>query len=356
MTAEDRTLLVVLTIAAIGLPVWLGRLLHWPVWVQGVVIVLLLLTPFAVYRRVRHRIELGATRRPVYPVPLDPEPVEPAHPQFEREIVMSTGLASAVPEYEFLFSATVLWRPTSDIQVHQHANPAALAVAAIIERAEAVTAQEPPHRYTVALHRLNGVLGTVLTDRTGAVEAWAGQVQLTLNDGDLERLQKLADIRKDEQVWEYERLREQNRRSYYGNDVFKDPGSALVWWLSHTEDDVDVQGAVELIGALAQLSAAANNKTVPELLPALLSLESGERPPAIPTAPPDALTAVRDLLASLDLEIGQQALFVRRLVRAAEVAGRPDIAADIEAMFEPSAPEEPSAPPAAWDESEVDEH
>lgn len=262
----------------------------------------------------------------------------PPPSQFEREVVMNIGLASAAPDYEFLFSATVLWRPTREIELRHHANPAALAVASIIERAEAVTSQEPPHRYTVALHRLNGVLGAVLTDRYGAVETWAGQVQLTLAEGDLARLQKLADARKEEEIWEYERHQEQNKRAYYAKDVFKDPGSALVWWLTHRDDDVDVKGAVELIGTLAQLSAAANNTSVPELLPTLLSLEAGDAAATPAAAQPDALAAIRDLLASLELDDGQRAVFVRRLIRAAELAGRPAVALDIQDTFEPADP------------------
>ncbi len=66
-----------------------------------------------------------------------------------------------------------------------------------------------------------------------------------------------------EDVWERERDHERRKRAYLGDDVLQSTGSAVVWWLA--QHDNDVEGAVRLIGALAELSAAANDAEVPEL-------------------------------------------------------------------------------------------
>lgn len=69
-------------------------------------------------------------------------------------------------------------------------------------------------------------------------------------------------MRKNEDIWEYERRYEQSKREYLGADVLKNPGSAVVWWLARNDDQVEK--AVQDIGILAQLSCAANNVNVPE--------------------------------------------------------------------------------------------
>lgn len=56
------------------------------------------------------------------------------------------------------------------------------------------------------------------------------------------------------------RALERNKRRYLSDDVLKDPGSAVVWWLAR--NDEQVEGTVERIGLLARLSAAANNSEV----------------------------------------------------------------------------------------------
>lgn len=63
-------------------------------------------------------------------------------------------------------------------------------------------------------------------------------------------------------IWEHERKYEQNKRAYLRGDVLKDPGSAVVWWLTRNDDHVEK--TVQDIGLLAQLSSAANNTDVPE--------------------------------------------------------------------------------------------
>ncbi|MCX4727778.1 hypothetical protein [Streptomyces sp. NBC_01306] len=107
---------------------------------------------------------------------------------------------------------------------------------------------------------------------------------------DQERLAALASVRKDEAVWEHERKFEQSRRTYLGEDVLRDTGSAVVWWLHRNDDRVD--RTVKDIGLLAQLTSAANNQDVDERFRHLVERPPEEGPaippigtPAPPTGP-----------------------------------------------------------------------
>lgn len=88
--------------------------------------------------------------------------------------------------------------------------------------------------------------------------------RLVLPEQDRQRLDKLAAIRKEEDVWEYERRREQSMRRYLGTDVLKDPGSAVVWWLARNNGQVET--AVQSIDLLVQLSRAANRLNIPKII------------------------------------------------------------------------------------------
>jgi hypothetical protein len=100
-------------------------------------------------------------------------------------------------------------------------------------------------------------LGEMSGDPTGCVYAMAESVELSLPQEDQQRLDKLADVRKNEDLWEHERRYEQSKRQYLGDDVLKSPASALVWWLSRNESAIDK--AVANIGPLGQLAYAAND-------------------------------------------------------------------------------------------------
>ncbi len=110
-------------------------------------------------------------------------------------------------------------------------------------------------------------------------------VVLALSEEDQRRLDRLAAIRKDEEVWRHERKYEKDRRAYLGGDVLLDTGSAVVWWL--TKNDDQVEKTVKDIGLLARLTSAANNEQVAEpfrhLVPEAFPKESAtetERGPA----------------------------------------------------------------------------
>lgn len=286
MTTEDKTVLVALTGGAVGVPVVLGLVLGWP-WL--LLIPVLLVIPHLIRRSIQNRAQQDELRLQfVVPQVAPPEleqppapPPSPPAPQFQSETVADVPLPSAVADYDFLFSATVYWREIPKPAGWRHANPAALAIDAVVARAAEVTGREPPHRYTLGQFRLNSALGTVLGEGSGFVEAWAAQVRLTLSDTDLVRLRKMAELRKDEVLWEEERERERNKRVYLANDVLKDTGSAVVWWLARADTDIDLGRTEDIIAALARLCAVANNREVPEVLHA----EASRQPPLADAIP-----------------------------------------------------------------------
>jgi hypothetical protein len=226
----------------------------WPLWVWAAVGCALLVLGVLTGRFL-------APDREAFPRELLPEPDLPLPgPGRQEERVAHVALPSSVADYDFSFAASVRWLVLDAPDDAPCINAAGLAVDAVLHRARVVTAQQPPHRSAFAQHQLDGALATMRTDATGRVAAMALNVSLGLPEPDRERLTKLSNVRKDEDVWEHERNYERSKRSYFGDDVLKDPGSAVVWWLSRNEQEVE--GAVDRIGLLAQLSAAANNATV----------------------------------------------------------------------------------------------
>ncbi|MBP5910805.1 hypothetical protein F3K40_44500 [Streptomyces sp. LBUM 1478] len=115
-------------------------------------------------------------------------------------------------------------------------------------------------------------------DHTGHLQVMAEDVTLTLHEPDQERLTKLAEIRKDKAVWEHQRTYEQSKREYLGDDVLKDTGSAVVWWLA--KNDNHIEKTVADLGLLAQLTSAANDADIPERLQDLIPTFSETSTPA----------------------------------------------------------------------------
>jgi hypothetical protein len=212
-----------------------------------------------------------------------PAPV-PQEPPYQETHVIDAALPSAVDGYDFLFSATVWWRPVSGQADGPEAASPALAAATIVSRALEVVRHEEPGRASFTRYLLEGELSVPLPDRSSRVTAMAGDVTLSLGAGDDERLRKLSDLRKDEEVWDYERHQERSRRRYLGDDVLKSAGSAVVWWLTRHEDEIEK--AVDMIGPLARIAAAANNEEVPELFRHLVAPPPGTRTGVTVGGPP----------------------------------------------------------------------
>ncbi|MFF3068149.1 hypothetical protein ACFVSN_26665 [Kitasatospora sp. NPDC057904] len=337
MKGTGKAPLVGLALAAGLVTAALGLSARWPVWLWA--------APAAV------AVVLAVLLALAQPPAPGPKP-GPDEPPWEETHVNGVALPSRVPDYDFHFSATVWWRPIRNTTGLVHADPAGLAVETVLARARAVTEREVPERLDLVLHRLNGVLGTQSPDVSGLVEAMGSRVELSLSEDDRARLGKLSEVRKTEEVWEHERRYEQSKRVYLGKDVFKSPGSAVMWWLARHDEQIGE--AVDMIGPLAQLSAAANDEPVDELYEHLVPRTvpflddvsptpprldddgkgsagaGGPRPPG-PGAPPMGPRVVgplNELLADVDLaeDTPVRHVYARRVADATHAAGRPEAA------------------------------
>ncbi|AZM46663.1 hypothetical protein DMB38_13355 [Streptomyces sp. WAC 06738] len=252
MSSGHRTLTVFVTVICLLVLTIAGLAADWPRWFWPALGAVALTGTVAAARAGAYRggrIPPETTLEPDLPIPPPPR---------QEHRVTNVPLPSAMPDYDFLFSATVRWIP-EDCE-SPHFDPCGLAVHAVLLRAREFAARQSPRSPAMAQHQLNGVLSVMEPDASGRVLAMAKDVGLALSDSDRERLRKLSNVRKDEDVWEHERNYERNKRMYLSDDVLKDPGSAVVWWLAR--NDEQVEGTVERIGLLARLSAAANNSEV----------------------------------------------------------------------------------------------
>uniref|UniRef100_UPI000361946D hypothetical protein n=1 Tax=Saccharomonospora saliphila TaxID=369829 RepID=UPI000361946D len=188
----------------------------------------------------------------------------PQRPDVRREIVSDISLRSSAPDYRFLFSATVCWMMEPERRP-QHPNPSALARDAVVARARDLLAKQSPEEYSVLTEWLNAELGTMMAVARHHVYVWATDVLIDLSESDRERLRRLADMRKDEELQEQERRNERGLREYLADDALADPGRAVVWWMAHnaTNGRVDLRGTVADLDRLRRLTAAAHATEVP---------------------------------------------------------------------------------------------
>ncbi|MFD0317072.1 hypothetical protein [Streptomyces flavalbus] len=332
-----------LFVALCGLaPAVIGNLMHWSAVLWGFLSMVTASGSLLLVMTV-----LSGVRASVGPYePSEPEPpAAPTEQPYQETRVVDAPLPSAADGYDFLFSATVWWRPTpGHTDRHDGAFPA-LAVSSIVSRALEVVCHEEPGRASFARYLLEGELGVPLQDRSGRVEAQAADVTLRLAPADRERLRKLNELRKDEEIWGYERQHERNKRRYLGDDVLKSAGSAVVWWLARHEDEIEK--AVDMIGPLAQIAAAANDEEVPELFRHLLVPPVSARSEATVGGPlsdgpgpgggtfdreePGASDRLLLLLAAVGLkpDMDEYTVFVHRVVRSLEAAGLDEAAEEI---------------------------
>lgn len=279
-----------------------------------------------------------SAKPPVRPEPVyEPLPPPPIAPREQR--IDQVPLPSQEADYDFLFSTLVLWTPVHPLWDERQVNLAALAVDAILTRAREVTERREPGRAPLVAHELGGILGAMQKDPTGHVLAMAESVQVTLSTQDQERLDKLAEVRKDQVVWEHDRKYEQSKREYLGEDVLKDTGSAVVWWLVKNDDQVEK--TVNDIGLLATLSSAANNKTMPEEVDYFFA----PKPLMNGASPADDLAA---FLHSLDLD-GERDLFAHQIALLVRNYGRPEVAEAILRRFGLTEPN-PETPQQPWND------
>lgn len=331
MTTGQKTVFGFLGIIATLLAVILGLCLGWPLWVWGLVAALVsgaLLASMALTGR--------AQRAEPFPegtlIDLPVRPVE------RREIQLTrVRLPSAERDYGFLLTATVRWCPRPD-GPDRPMDGGALARASVVQRAEEVTRTSEPGRCSLVQHELSAALAVMLPDPYDLVDAHAVEVTLALDDRDQERLDRLAAIRKEQAVWEHERRREQDRREYLHSDVLRDTGSAVVWWL--TRNDEQVGRTVDDLGILAQLTSAANNEEVPELLRELITPPPAPEPDwdgwePTPSAPRTSADLFGDFLreAGINPDEAEKHVLLIDMVASAVAEKDPEAAEEIRRRY-----------------------
>lgn len=299
----------------------------WPLWVGVMIIVLSLAGALFLKRHDEIRRVYSSARQPSP----QPPPAEPAPPP--STTVEGLVLPSAQPDYRFLLNATVLWR-YSGMQGMTYPQPDQLAIDAIRERATRITVRESPAQSDLLAPRLATELTFPGPDRTGQLEVWAQGAALSIPDDDRERLRKLANVRKDVEVWEHERAHERNQRAYLREDVLSSTGSAVVWWLA--KDVTRVEETVGLINTIAKLVAAAQDR---EVEPVFRTFVDNLTDPALRAATNGDAGHDEDLLDRLMAEIApdgserDRAYIADRLAILAADAGATDLARHIRDKF-----------------------
>lgn len=190
-----------------------------------------------------------------------PDPFMESGPRNVR--IKDEPLSSRDEHYPFLFSAMVMWRWTGAPDPRLH-NPAGQAQRVIAEQARKGVARFRPEHYDMARHQLAADLGVAVYAYDGALEVWAEDVELTLSDDDMTRLERLSRMHKESVLWEVEKSVESAKRRYYADDVLATPGSAIVWDL--VRGDVDVGRTHGLIETLARLAEASKGEDLSDLL------------------------------------------------------------------------------------------
>jgi hypothetical protein len=336
VTTGSKTTTVFLTVLC-GLTLTiLGLAQQWPAWAWPALALLLAAAPVMACR-------IATMRRGPVPVTFE-EHLTAAPIERTEHHISRVALPSRWDDYDFLISATVRWYALDASAAGRVLNPAGLAVDAVLSRARAITEQRDPGRVSLVQHELNGALGTLLPDSTGQLQAMAEDVRLSLHEHDQERLDRLAGVRKDQAVWEHQRKYEQSKREYLGEDVLKDTGSAVVWWLARNDDQVEK--TVADLGLLARLASAANDTDVPERLQDLIPQPRGEQGAGTPSdgrvdafeRVPTAADRFADALNALGLEDADvQRLLAKQLADAMRDQDHHETAEELVRRFDPPA-------------------
>lgn len=328
MSSGQKTVSVFLMLISSMLVLILGLFVSWPIWAWPVAAVLL----GASWAGATAAASRG-NRGKLFPDTMTAPPV----PEVERRELFVKGVAlpSSLEDYDFLLSATIRWCPEKPYAQETGIHHGGLAMEAVLARARVITAACDPSRSSLVQHELSGALAEMHHDRTGRIRAMALNVVLTLSEEDQNRLDRLSAIRKDEELWEHERKWEKSRRAYLGDDVLRDTGRAVVWWLAKNDDQVEK--TVEDIGLLARLTSAANNEQVAEPFRHLVPHAFPQTPAAeAPRGPADLFT---DFMQGLGFKPGaDDCVMVADQVAMAVKDRDADAAEEIRKRFAP--PEE----------------
>lgn len=326
-----------------------GLALNWPIWSWA-------LLAAAVAGLLLGMAEPGRGSR-AWPedhgqVPVTDVP-PPSEPLYRERKIEGVALPSRLRDYAFVFSATVRWHYPPEYPAAAFAgDPGAQAADALLTRARRVTEHALPGAYTLVRHQLSASLAEAEPVPGSPMLAMAREVSLVLHEEDRERLARLSSLRKEETLWQQRMGLERLQRSYFGEEVLKDAGSAVIWQLAAS--GADVPETVDRIGLLAQLAAAANNTEVPEVFrPYLERAEGAENTPAADDqfgqgplqapppgeAPRGASPAAHAILlleqTSAGAPDGALDLSVERMVKMLRQCGLPEDAEQVRRHFAP---------------------
>lgn len=270
---------VALVIAAVLVPIVLATIGVAPLLCVGIVVLGL---AAAAGLEVLGRAQRARTPWPPPAPAIVPvsRPAPPAPPSVTD--LADVPLDSDTADYRFRFSATVSWEPVTSSPTDGHADPAALARAAVTNRAAVIARMHPPSDSVLAELQLAASLGTAEPNPGAHVRAWATEIRVRVDDQDAGRIASLANLRKNALVWEHERGHEREMRRYLGDDVLTSTGSAVVWWLARHTDRVE--DAVALVGDLRHLSAVAQDRSAPSAPSDAGRPESATEEPAASTS------------------------------------------------------------------------
>ncbi len=220
---------------------------------------------------------------------------EPPPPQYQAQPVAGIALPSARQDYRFIFSATVYWLDA----VNGVADSGAIARSEIIRRAREIAQRRDPADAMLITSEAAVLLAELRLDPTNRVQVRAESAQFQLSDDDRRCLEELARLRKEEELWDHQRRQEQSKRRYLGEDVLRNPGSAVVWWLAR--NDSQPEKVADSIVALTRLANAANNAdNAPADDFAVTDTEALAAEPVSPQTPAGQFGAFLDSLSSLD--------------------------------------------------------
>lgn len=252
---------------------------------------------------------------------------DPPPTQYQAQPIAGVPLPSAHEDYTFTFSATVCWLPTAASVTE----PGVIAVSEIMRRAREITQRRDPAQAVLVTHELATLLADARPDPASRVHARAESVHLQLSADDQRRLEELARLRKEEELWDYQRRHEQSKRRYLGEDVLKDAGSAVVWWLARNDDQP--MKVAENIGALTQLAHAANNA---DGNPLGNAAGAGDRIPA--SAPGNPQTSAERFGAFIDsldsLDDDARLMLTKQMASLVESYGYPIVAGEMNRQYD----------------------
>lgn len=272
----------------------------------------------------------------------EPAPIEVPRGQSGTRGVRTrrTELPSAVEDYSFEFSALVHWRWAHRVDLSLR-NPAGPAVHSIVLRAREYLRDVHPAERAVAESELESVFAVEDPVSGGVIQVWAENVRLELADDDDERLQRMAQLRKDRALWAAEHEAARVRAAMSGipgrgaaPDLPPESGPVLpapANEASHLSDLSDPDEDSDLLG-VAEPAAPMPGSGVDEegyesyWWPAEQDDDQGAMEQDVQVA------ILRGLIDSVEGE-EERAAFVREQVRILERSGFPDVAGRIQSVY-----------------------